>query len=311
MRAHLSQSNVRVTVCRERPASAATSATVYGCSSILPAVSVLTLESPLENHAMKLTRKINVADRVFTVPDLKRLAKILDEQPSRPPSLEFTTEYEVKFEDEHRITGTADEVLSEEELNRPSRPITIEMRLRCYPADRDIRVDLSAGNWSYGNAIVVSGDDGQWVNATHRSLEDAVQKVAPQASFWRKHDFLLWLVIGAGVCCLMDIARKLLAFSITKAFPVAAKQNASALLRGLVYGPTSPGGWIWFCGFGLSLALPLSFWLLSAWPRVEFNFGNIYFRPDNRRRKFITVWTLVIVPVLIEVGLEAVRAALR
>ncbi len=80
---------------------------------------------------MQRTRKIEIADRVFTIQDLMRFAKILDGLASTSPK--FSTLYEVKFEDDLSIEGTASEVFADEELNRPSRPRQIEMRLRRYP----------------------------------------------------------------------------------------------------------------------------------------------------------------------------------
>ena len=76
---------------------------------------------------MKTTRGINFSDRVFTRGDLRRFGKILDRQVSNSSS--DHTEYTVIFEDGHKVEGSAAEVFSEEELNRPCRPVTIEIWL--------------------------------------------------------------------------------------------------------------------------------------------------------------------------------------
>src|ERR1035437_782775 len=150
---------------------------------------------------MKTTREITLKDRVFTTPDLMRFAGILDRQASDAPDSQVTTKYTVVFEDGHTVEGLASEVFSEEELNRPSRPIKVEMYLDRRGKPDYIRVSLRAGDdsWVYENSVKICGEDANWVNANNTALLDALGKVPPQSFWWKRHRILLLNLIALGV----------------------------------------------------------------------------------------------------------------
>jgi hypothetical protein len=110
---------------------------------------------------MKTTREITLKDRVFAVPDLMRFAGILDRQVSDAQDSQVTTKYTVVFEDSHTIEGLASEVFSDEELNRPSRPVEVEMYLDRRGKPDYIRVRLRAGEHTgvYENSVKICGED--------------------------------------------------------------------------------------------------------------------------------------------------------
>jgi hypothetical protein len=251
---------------------------------------------------MIITRKIKVANYVFTVADLNRFARILDEQAPLASKLKYETEYQVKFDDDHSIAGSAIEVFQEEEFNRTSRPRAIEMRLHCYPLDRSIRVELSAGDSDYGNAIVISGDDANWVNANHKSLENALEKVAPQSFWFTKHRFALWALLSVAITSLL--------YLIPKAFwglTVKFSNAPGSELPTAIPDPFSHPAGLWFIGCGIIWAFPVWRWVLSAWPSIEFNFGKASLRPEHKRRRLTAVWTLVALPLLLEAVFKIVE----
>jgi hypothetical protein len=262
---------------------------------------------------MQQTRKIEIANRVFTISDLMRFAKILDGQSSAEPDLRFSTTYEVAFEDELSIEGRAVEVFTQEELNRQSRPVTVEMRLRCQGADRYIRLNLRAGNQSYGNAIIIGSDDAGWLNANFTALNFALEKATPQTLWWRRHPTLLLnlIALGAGFIYNFLVEYSTLALiysrpglaSYLHSLPTPAWLEPIGGISG--YGPS---GWVWRWLTGFIFAYWIRLWILSMWPSVEFNFGSPYLRPDNRRQKLNAIMTLLVLPIIAAAIYDVVKA---
>ena len=103
---------------------------------------------------MRTTRHINFKNRVFTVRDLMRFASILDRQVS--DTLRDSCEYAVTFKDGHEIKGSAAEVFAEEQLNRPCRPINIEIWLHSSVGFIQIQLRSGEPQYTYENSITIS-----------------------------------------------------------------------------------------------------------------------------------------------------------
>ncbi len=265
---------------------------------------------------MQRTRKIDIADRVLTIPDLLRFAKILDGQVHEDPKAQFKTIYEVSFADNLSLEGSAAEVLTEEELNRPSRPVAIEMRLRSTQlvGDRYIRISLRADSTGYGNGIVVSSEDADWMNANVAALHDAVQKIQPQSFWWNNHRTLLLHLLAIGIGSSIDLTLAIIVILTLRLYPgLADKVRAVTLPGWLIAFYRSPLGSSWFLRWlmGMPWAPEVRTWILSAWPRIEFDFGSPYLRPVNKRNRIKAVWTLVVVPTLVAALYDLFRIAIR
>jgi len=249
------------------------------------------------------TRKIKIADRIFTIRDLVRLANLLDVQASKKPKSAHTS-HKVEFEDGVIFEGPASEVLSETELNRSSRPKEIEMWLFLGTYRESINISLKEGDSDFSNRITISASDAESADAIYTQLNDAIEKVKPQSFWGRKHDFLLFLFISIGVICLIDVTLRILAFVVSKSSPSLAQQ--------LIYWSISNSGGFYVVVGGASvLGFIVQQWLLSAWPSVEFNFGSPHLRAESRRQRLMAVWTLILVPLILEVITEIVKGVLK
>jgi hypothetical protein len=256
--------------------------------------------------AMKTTRDFTFSDRVFTVQDLMRFADILDWQVSDTPR--DSSEYTVTFEDGHEIKGSSSEVFTEEQLNRPCRPVEIKIWLWVHSVQDYIRIKLHSGetSYKYENSITISGNDANWVNANYTALHDAVDKVTPQSLWWRENRFrrmLLLNLIALGVGTLeyaVIVGMVLVSVRVwpnlpshtVESFPLSLQPMLLSYSRFFLSWP-----WRWFLGF--PWAFIIRRWLLEMWPSIEFNFGSTYLRPDNRRKKLYWTLTAVIVPIII------------
>lgn len=252
---------------------------------------------------MKTTRYITFEDRVFGVPDLMRLAHVLDPQISVEPGQKVWTEYEVTFRDGHNIEGLAVEVFAEEELIRPSPPFKIEMSLYSY-SRAFIKVNLRCGdsNWKYENSIMISGDDANWVNANYTALEDALKKVAPQDLWWKRHRKLLLAILALGVEASIALIEEPILEIIDHIWP--SRNPFIGLLHTSAHPLLLVISIQALClGFGWVCALPIAFmirrWLFSMWPSIEFNFGSPYLRPSMRRQKLNWTLTALIIPIFL------------
>jgi hypothetical protein len=268
---------------------------------------------------MKRTRRIKIAERVIAIPDLVRIASILDRQVSAIQDQRVWTKHEVTFEDGTTIEGSAVEVFTEEELSRPSRPLAVEMRLYGSGAERYIRVYLHSGDLDYRSMMVISGDDDTWVNANYTALRDVLEKVAPQTLWWRRHPVLLLNLIALGDGTV---------FVFLSSIPVFLLELNWPTLPLLFIAPLSPNllnqirslhsqirsvlwvtAWLWRWLTGFLFAYEIRRWLLSMWPSIEFNFGSPHLRPDKRRQKLYTVLTLLVLPIIASAVYDVLKMA--
>lgn len=252
---------------------------------------------------MHQSRRIDIDSRVFTIDDLLRFAKILDSHVSEPPHVEYSTKYSVSFDDHLRISGTASEIFTEEQLNRPSAPQTIELGLTAYPIDRSIRITLRAGDDPWENIMVISSKDANWVNSNQTALRDALEKVAPQENLWKKRGFAFFILTWVGMTCLLNVIFRVVGTVILHTSP-------SWSFLGYAFAEPSIYKWWYSLAGGFLIARPIHHSLLKAWPRIEFNFGSPYLRPDKRRQKLNAVLILVILPIVISAFIELVKAVI-
>jgi hypothetical protein len=197
-------------------------------------------------------------------------------------------------------------VFAEEQLNRPCRPVKIEIWLHSTVGYIKIQLRSGEPQYTYENSITISGNDANWVNANYTALHDAVAKVTPQSLWWKdnrlRRVLLLNLIaLGAGTLEYAAIAAGALASvwvwpnlpsHVFDPFPSSWQAMLDSFSRFVSSWP-----WRWF--LGLPWAFLIRKWLLEMWPSVEFNFGAEYLRPDKRRQTLNWVLTMVIVPILV------------
>lgn len=255
---------------------------------------------------MILSRKIDVADRVFTIRDLRRMAEVIDNQISQLSEGGDSSVYEVFFEESLAIQGDAAEIFNEEVLTRSSCPYAIEMLLRCLDPERMVRVELRSGNTPGRNRAWVAGHGEGWVNATCSALEEALRKTAPQSFWWRRHSTLLLHFIAFGLgnitFCLVGIFVAI----IVRFWPHLGDFIDLINRESLTYTSLSlvaKGGQLLAFIPGWLGCYPLAFstrrWILSMWPSVEFDFGSPHLRPNNRRQKFNLLMVGLILPIAV------------
>jgi hypothetical protein len=270
---------------------------------------------------MKVTREFAISDRIFRINDITRIAGILDRQVSDGPDIRIWTSYEVAFEEDRTIEGTAVELFTEEELDRPSRPFKIEMRLTASGAARNIRINLQSGEprWPSENSVTISADNADWANANFTALNDAVAQATPRSILWKRHPAFTLSFIAVGFAPAFQLAFLIPRYVVTRFFPSSVPQlmalKGPAWLEFAVYFGTfmsaSIVGFLSCFWLGLAPAYMLRNWLFSMWPSVEFDFGSTRLRLDRKRGRLGWVLTVLVIPLILAAVYDILKSAIH
>jgi len=169
---------------------------------------------------MRVTRTLTVRNRVFAINDLKRIAAVFDREAerSRNAKKHHLVSFQVTFEDEASIQSDSPDILDEEVLTGPSRPVKFRFRFNDYDDHRDLTFSIAHGDSRYGNELGVASDDQEWLKATYLTLKEAIESSRQQEFWWKKHPTILlhliaigigsliWLVLLAGITILDKVA---------------------------------------------------------------------------------------------------------
>ena len=239
---------------------------------------------------MKQTRKIIIQDRVLSLEDLQRVAQVFEQQHERAKTSDHDadTEYEIQFSDNMSIKGDSAQILDDELLKRPGRPVQVRFDFRNLTLNQHMSLSLSHGESSYGNYASVSANDPSWVKENFLSLKDAIETARPQSFWFRKHKGILLVLVAFGVGLSLRV------FSFTVAYMILGFLDISDVLRplandsgwGAVLSRLLPVIFIFEFAFYLLLgsvfAYPIRSWFLEMWPNIELDIGSEHLKVVSR-----------------------------
>ena len=263
---------------------------------------------------MKQTRSILISDKVFTSQDLMRIARIFNEQEPVAKQDQVSTQYEVTFDDDTRFESETPEVLQEESLTAYGRPVAIEMSYRNYTRNRYMFLSLNHGDSSRRNRAEVSASGPTWLNANFQSLHDALNRVRPQQIWFHRHPYLLLNLIAFGIGCAFFLLMDAFDWLIVKIgwhdvifqapaswIPVLTKLLPFLIIADLLL------RWVVGLAWG---AFGVQRWLLAAWPSIEFDFGLPHLQIEKiRRQRLVSVFVLIVVPILTSLLYDLIKHA--
>lgn len=266
---------------------------------------------------VKKTRRITIADKIFSSEDLRRIAAIFDRQTLlAEKSNHHSTEYQVRFEDQTTLETDSPELFADESLVSTSRPVLVNMSFHDFTLNRHMSLSIRHGDGSTSDSAQITAQDEQWLSGNFLALKEALDQVRPQVFWCRKHRTFSLFLIAIGLGSLIDLAIDLLVrilvllhFLPTK-IPAPGFANSFAEFLHGIHGPWGYAlHWVGLWLLGAPWAYPIFFWLERAWPVIEFDFGSIHLRKElQKRQRLYLIATLVIVPVLITLCLDAVKA---
>jgi hypothetical protein len=255
---------------------------------------------------VKQTRKIMISEKVFTAEDLRRIAGIFEKQRMLASKSDHraSLKYNVELSDHTTLETDSPELFTNESLATPARPIAVGMSFDNYTLGRHMKLHLTHGEDSdFTNLAVVSGEEAAWLKENFVDIKEAVEKVQPQALWFRRHRFFLLSLISLGLGSLAMMISGYLLVPVLAALRVPPLISPdSPWLQALR--PSSPTAqfllywfWCWLIGFFFR-ARDVLWWLLDMWPGIEFRFGLAHLQSEQiRRRRLGAVATLIILPI--------------
>jgi len=259
---------------------------------------------------LKETRKLHIKDKVFNIDDLKKIALIFEEQASlaRQNGERSSIEYELHFSDDTTVESEALDIL-EDDILFSKRPISVQFSYHNYSLNRRISLSLNHGDSSYGNTIIVSGQEREWVNAIFARLTEILKGVTPQESWIKRHPTLLLNVIALGIgtfgCFLIDTIFKFTFANVDLGRHITPPKEGTFLhfLTIVIKSNTLIFyilGWIWRWCLGFFWgAYKVRRWFLNLWPSIELDIGPEHFKIEKqKRKKLYAVAVLVIFPIV-------------
>lgn len=260
---------------------------------------------------MKETRKLQIKNKVFRVADLKRLAGVFEEQTALAKESEehYSIEYEMHFSDDTTVESETINILEDDILFTSKRPLSIQFSYHNYTLNKRISLSLNHGDSSYGNTIIVSGQEREWVNDIFARLSEALQGVTPQESWVKQHPTLMLNIIALGIGTfghhLIGIIMNYTLTNFDLAKHITPPQKGSFLHSLALIVKSNIWffhliGWIWkwFLGF-LWGAFEVRRWFLNLWPTIELDLGPEHLKIEkNKRKKVYAVLAMIIIPII-------------
>lgn len=248
---------------------------------------------------MKQTRKIIIAEKIFTGEDLRRMAKIFDKQKTLAAKSDHNVSiaYEVKFSDDTTLETDSPELFSDESLTAPGRPVAVRMSFQNYSLNRHLAISIDHGDSPYAaNVAVISADESAWLSENFLALKEAIDKVAPQSFWFRRHKTLLLnllaLGIGSLVTLIIDLALDTFFPHAPRLIPPNSPWHQLDPLVDILRWVFRWGGGFFWGAFGIR------HWLLSMWPSIEFDFGLDHLKTERvKRQRLIAVGALIVLPI--------------
>jgi hypothetical protein len=158
------------------------------------------------------------------------------------------------------------------------------------------------------NSIRVQGFDSNWVTGTLKQLEEITDAFKPQNTFvWKNRlviGILLSLSIGYVLLNFFLLPFMSLLYETSNKLPQRLVENPFLLI--LVAGILQI---LFSLALGSSVALQIQKKLLSLYPSIELQIAPDHKQIEKQRRLWVyTVITLIVLPIVIQVGYEAIKS---
>jgi len=268
---------------------------------------------------MKQTRKIVIKNRVFSLDDLQRIGKVLKKQQdlARKSDHHTDTSFQIEFSDNTSIESDNIDVLSEDFVRRPGRPVQVRFSFHNYTLHRRIEFSLSHGEAEFGNDALISGEEQNWVSENFLALKEAIDSVKPQSFWFRRHPALLLHLIALGIGSLAQFSIDILMTALIShtglehvIIPLEPNSPWRVFLQSIVpvlYVLL----WVWRWLLGLMCgAFGIRAWLLSLWPNIEFGFGAEHLNIEKTQRaRLVAVLSLMVIPIVTSVIYDILKFA--
>ncbi len=253
---------------------------------------------------MQVQRTLSVEDRVFTLSDLIRIAKVFERQIvlAKKAKHHFHAAFEVGFNDGTSLSSESADVLSEEALARPAKPMGISFTFfnHEYRMQRYLSFTVSHGSLPVSivwNRATIKGGEKTWVDEQFLRLKEAIDASEPQKAWPKQHPRLLHCTLIGGFVAIVMLMLRVFDLIVSLAGVELQPVKGTDPLRDVVgsFLPVLAGGLLFLLG---TMA---AFWIgdkiLAMWPCIELDIGPEHLKLEKRRRAILRT-------VLVGVGLS-------
>lgn len=263
---------------------------------------------------MKETRKFEIKNKIFTKKDILNIGEIfLNEYKSAQKAGDHSSiMFKINCVDDTSYESESINLFDNGGILDTKKIDLLEITFHNYMAEKYINISVVSGGY-YRNNLLVRGDDENWVRGIFTKLKEIIDSIKPQDNFIIRHKTAVLHVIAFGV----GIFLRFLLLSIldinsgyTKYPSETVKIIASFLVAHsyLMF----PLDWFTSWVMGISWAPLIRSWLLNFWPSIEFDFGPEHLKVEKLRRIRITmVFSIVIIPIVLEIAYDLVKYFLK
>lgn len=258
--------------------------------------------------AINESRKLKITERIFTRQNIESLAKVIANQATLAQhSKDARILFSAYSRDNSTFSSKDLSLFDDESLIFVKDIERIRLKFNSYSAESSIDIELTHGNSSYGNQVVVEGTDSHWVNGTLKQIEELIQSFSPQESFFIKYETAVQIILALGIGILYQ---RLLNF-IPVSPPSGPRPDwairVNTLITAIPYGykivsylPALVGGW-----FPAKFAYSK---LRNLWPLIELQIGPEHYQIEKSRRKaFAAFIALGIAPILTSFAYDLIK----
>jgi len=263
---------------------------------------------------MKETRRLDIKKKVFTKRDILNIGHILlsEYQSAQKAEHYSSIAFQLICDDGTSYESESIELFEDGNIIDLKRTRTLEMHFRDSELDRRIYISVAHGE-KYGNYLIVTGKDINWVNGLFTRLQETINSVKPQENWILKHKTLILHVSALGIGTILYSA-----FWFVLHRHIKPIENPPEILKAMrIFFKTYPlfsylFDWFMNWAAGIPLALCFRIWLLNLWPDIEFDFGPEHMKIEKTRRLRISIiFFVAVVPIVLAIGHDIVKALLR
>lgn len=238
---------------------------------------------------MKQTRMFEIENKVFTKDNLRTLWKAIniERKPSSSEMGSNNTHLALNCVDGSTYESEEDNLLNDGDIVDLKGCLWVNMSYSDSASEK--RIDLTLVQGDYKNKLIVVGKEPDWVSGVFDRLTNIIKSVRPQ-EHWFKRFRLLFLGLSATSFgfLFLNLITYLYGSDLVN---FQNKQNIPSLLMTFVLGAV--------------ISYFVIIWIESLWPNVEFDFGPEHGKVlKNRRKRLGTFFSLLLLPILIEVILR-------
>lgn len=268
-----------------------------------------TFNSPRERN-MKQTRRLQIRQRIFKMDDLKRIANVFDNQArlAKKSDHHHTVKYTLYFADSTSFESDMPALLDNTIL-QIKRPVKVEFYFCNYNLERSMSFSITHGDSEYGNQFGIAANEQAWLNDNFTKIETFVNGAKPQSFWFVRHPIILANLIALGVGSLLVLFFDIFLNYLLDYLEIPRPNSDLPVIKNIrafiaanqIWFYLAGWFWRWFLGW-LGCAHSIAYWLLSAWPNIDLDFGADHLKIEKKRRlKIITVITLIVVPTLLSI----------